>query len=60
MEQNLRRALSITNGELHVLYNSNISKGLWITSIFIVFVPPLLRYLKKKKAAKLAVGSAAS
>ena len=49
MEQNLRRALSITNGELHVLYDSNISKGLWLVSISIVLVPPLLRYLKRRK-----------
>ncbi len=60
MEQSLRRALSITNGELHVLYSSNISKGLWIVSIFIVVVPPLLRYLKKKKTVKLKVDGAAS
>ncbi|MFW7342099.1 tripartite tricarboxylate transporter permease [Pollutimonas sp. H1-120] len=49
MEQNLRRALSITNGELHVLYDSNISKGLWLVSISIVLVPPLLRYVKRRK-----------
>lgn len=49
MEQNLRRALSITNGELHVLYDSNISKGLWTVSILIVFVPPILRYLKRRR-----------
>lgn len=49
MEQNLRRALSITNGELHVLYDSNISKGLWLVSLSIVLVPPLLRYMKRRK-----------
>ena len=30
MEQNLRRALSITNGEVGILFESPISKGLWI------------------------------
>jgi putative tricarboxylic transport membrane protein len=49
MEQNLRRALSITNGELHVLYDSNIAKGLWLVSLSIVLVPPLLRYMKRRK-----------
>ncbi|HEY9572009.1 MAG TPA: tripartite tricarboxylate transporter permease, partial [Pusillimonas sp.] len=49
MEQSLRRALSMTNGELHVLFDSNIAKGLWIVSLLIVFVPPLLRYLKRRK-----------
>lgn len=50
MEQNLRRALSITDGGLEILYHSPISKGLWAVSLFIVVVPPLLRYLKKKRS----------
>ena len=49
MEQNLRRALSMTDGALHVLIDSNISKGLWAVSLIIVFLPPLLRYLKRRK-----------
>lgn len=51
MEQNLRRALSMTDGALHVLVDSNISKGLWAVSIAIVVIPPLLRYLKRNKTA---------
>jgi len=50
MEQNLRRALSITNGELGILYESPVSKGLWIAAILVAFVPPLLRRIAKKKA----------
>ena len=50
MEQNLRRALSITNGELGILYESPVSKGLWIAAILVAFVPPMLRRIAKKKA----------
>lgn len=49
MEQNLRRALSITDGAIHILFDSNISKGLWLVSLFIVVVPPMMRYFKKRK-----------
>lgn len=44
MEQNLRRALSITNGELGILLQSPISKGLWVAALAMVVVPPLLRW----------------
>jgi len=50
MEQNLRRALSMTNGDIQILFQSNIAKGLWIVSAVIVIVPPVLRYLRKRKA----------
>ncbi|MBA3058204.1 MAG: tripartite tricarboxylate transporter permease [Gammaproteobacteria bacterium] len=43
MEQNLRRALSITNGELGILFQSPISKGLWIIAAAMIVVPPLMR-----------------
>ncbi|MBE0615101.1 MAG: tripartite tricarboxylate transporter permease [Burkholderiales bacterium] len=43
MEQNLRRALSITNGELGILVESPISIGLWIGAVAMVVVPPLMR-----------------
>lgn len=43
MEQNLRRALSITNGELGILIGSPISKGLWIGVVAMLVVPPLYR-----------------
>ena len=39
MEQNLRRALSITNGELGILIESPISKGLWIVAAAMIMVP---------------------
>lgn len=49
MEQNLRRALSITNGELSILFESRISIGLWIAAVAVAIVPPLLRYLMARK-----------
>lgn len=49
MEQNLRRALSITNGELFILWESNITKGLWIASLLIVIVPWAVRRLKQTR-----------
>ncbi len=51
MEQNLRRALSITNGEPGILLESAISKGLWFAAAAMVIVPPLLRLLARRRAA---------
>jgi putative tricarboxylic transport membrane protein len=45
MEQNLRRALSITNGELSILWESPISIGLWICAALMVIVPIIYRRL---------------
>ena len=50
MEQNLRRALSITNGELGILIESPISKGLWIVAVAMIVVPPLMRMRARRKA----------
>lgn len=49
MEQNLRRALSITNGELHILWGSPITQGLWIVSLCIVVIPPLMRWRRARR-----------
>ncbi|GAA3984515.1 tripartite tricarboxylate transporter permease [Comamonas faecalis] len=43
MEQNLRRALSITNGEVGILFESSISIGLWVGVAFMIVFPPLYR-----------------
>jgi hypothetical protein len=40
MEQNLRRALSITNGEVSILLESPISIGLWVAAGAMLVVPP--------------------
>ena len=41
MEQNLRRALSITNGEIGILVESSVSKGLWFGVAVLLLLPPL-------------------
>ncbi len=48
MEQNLRRALSITNGEPGILIESAISKGLWFGVVAMLLVPPLYRLLSRR------------
>ncbi len=50
MEQNLRRALSISNGELHILWSSPIAVGLWVLAALMVTVPLVLRRMKKQAA----------
>jgi putative tricarboxylic transport membrane protein len=45
MEQNLRRALAITNGDASILVGSPISIGLWICAVAMVCLPPLMRWL---------------
>lgn len=49
MEQNLRRALSITNGELGILVQSPISKGLWIGVVLMLAVQPLYRLVTGRR-----------
>ncbi|OZI77019.1 tripartite tricarboxylate transporter permease [Bordetella genomosp. 12] len=51
MEQNLRRALSITNGDVRVLFDSSVSVGLWIAAVAVVVVPQAMRYLRRKRRA---------
>ena len=52
MEQNLRRALSITNGELGILMESAISKGLWVGVLAMLLVPPLYRRWSQLKTSR--------
>jgi putative tricarboxylic transport membrane protein len=58
MEQNLRRALSITNGELGILWESPISIGLWICACAMVIVPLAVRNLRKPAAGIVPAGVA--
>jgi len=48
MEQNLRRALSITNGDIAVLYSSPVTAGLWIAAIAVVVLPQVFKRLRRK------------
>lgn len=51
MEQNLRRALSISNGDIHILFESTICIVLWILALGVLIIPPILRRLMSAKNA---------
>ncbi|MBT8766827.1 tripartite tricarboxylate transporter permease [Metapseudomonas boanensis] len=54
MESNLRRALSITNGDLGILWSSPITIALWALTILMLALPGV-RWLRARRAkAKLA------
>lgn len=50
MEQSLRRALSMTNGDVSILFESYISKGFWVAAVLVACLPFVLRYMRKHKA----------
>lgn len=54
MEQNLRRALSMTNGDAGILIESPISTGLWVGAAAMVLLPPLLRLVNQRRAPAAA------
>lgn len=56
MEQNLRRALSMTDGDVGVLFASPVSIALWTGAAAVVIVPQVLRRLRA--ARKVAAGPA--
>lgn len=49
LEQNLRRALSISNGGLSILWESGVAKGLLIMAIVVIVVPPVLRLIRRQR-----------
>ena len=49
MEQNLRRALSISNGELEILFASPISIGLWLAAIAMLIGPRLAKAIDARR-----------
>lgn len=53
MEQNLRRALSISNGEASILVGSPIAIGLWAAAALMLFVPIGMRLLAARRDVKL-------
>jgi len=46
LEQNLRRALSISNGDVAVLWSSPISAGLLLASVTMLVAPFVVRRLR--------------
>ncbi|TBU95614.1 tripartite tricarboxylate transporter permease [Phytopseudomonas dryadis] len=57
MEQNLRRALSISNGELGILFSSPITWGVW-TLIALMIALPVWRTWRKRSQRKAAAANA--
>jgi putative tricarboxylic transport membrane protein len=47
MEQNLRRALSISDGDIGILFRSPLSIGLWLLASAVILVPFLWRLAKR-------------
>ncbi|MDO4635920.1 MAG: tripartite tricarboxylate transporter permease [Lautropia sp.] len=43
MEQNLRRALAISNGDVRILFSSPVTIGFWLLAIAVFLAPPLYR-----------------
>ncbi|MDX3987245.1 MAG: tripartite tricarboxylate transporter permease [Achromobacter sp.] len=55
MEQNLRRALSMTDGDVRVLFASPVSMSMWAAAVAVVVVPQILRRVRRaRKAAENA------
>ncbi|MFP5405650.1 MAG: tripartite tricarboxylate transporter permease, partial [Gammaproteobacteria bacterium] len=60
MEQNLRRALSISNGELGILFESPISIGLRVLAVLMIVGPRLYRKLRGGRTAVPRAASAST
>jgi len=54
MEQNLRRALSMSDGAVQILFASPVSLTLWGLSLAVALMPWVRRYLRRVKAGKQA------
>ena len=51
LEQNLRRSLSISNGNFDILWSSTISQSLLILAVVVLILPPIVKLLRKRKQA---------
>ena len=54
MEQNLRRALSISNGDPGILVESPIAIGLWTAAVLMLVVPLVLRLARRRRHPDLS------
>lgn len=48
LEQNLRRALSISNGNFEILWSSTIAQTLLVLGALVIIIPPVLRIMNKR------------
>lgn len=55
MEQNLRRALSISNGDVAILFHSPIAIGLWIAAVLMLVGPRVMKAIEARRAPQVAV-----
>lgn len=51
MEQNLRRALAISNGEVSILFGSPVTIAFWVLSVAVFLGPMLYRLLRSGRQA---------
>jgi len=56
MEQNLRRALALSDGNVSILFNSWISIVLWICSLAVLATPLLMRRFKGRQVPTAPMG----
>ncbi|NQD80732.1 tripartite tricarboxylate transporter permease, partial [Pseudomonas sp. CrR14] len=56
MEQNLRRALSLSNGDLSILWGSSITLGVWALVALMIALPIWRMWRGRRKAAAQSVG----
>ena len=49
MEENLRRALAISGGDMGILFQSQISQSLWVLTFSIVIILPIVRLLFRRR-----------
>ncbi|WP_046338029.1 tripartite tricarboxylate transporter permease [Xenorhabdus bovienii] len=49
LEQNLRRALSISNGNFEILWSSTIAQTLLVLGALVIIIPPVLRIMNKRR-----------
>ncbi|PKH24449.1 tripartite tricarboxylate transporter TctA [Enterobacterales bacterium CwR94] len=54
LEQNLRRALSISNGDLHILWGSAISQVLLVLAVLVLVGPVIWKHWRRKQRRSLA------
>lgn len=53
MEQNLRRAMAISDGDLRILFDSGLSIALWIMAATVLVIPFLLRLRSRRQSRQL-------
>ncbi len=54
LEQNLRRSLSISNGNFDILWSSTISQSLLILAVLVLILPPIIKRIRKRKQSAVS------